>query len=80
MVKSRKSDSFYFTKEAKTAFKKVKEYFKLAPIFRLYNSKLPIRLETDTSEFAVKLLFYSYSQLKIISKKNNIRLYFGRGN
>jgi hypothetical protein len=56
MVKSRKSDPFYFTKEARTAFKELKERFNLAPIFRLYNSKFPIRLETDVSEFVVEII------------------------
>jgi hypothetical protein len=68
MMKNRKSDPFYFTEKAKTAFKKLKERFKLAPILRLYNLKLPIRLETDASKFAVKIII---SQL--FSIKNNKR-------
>jgi hypothetical protein len=55
-VKDRKSDLFYFTKEARTAFKKLKERFQLTPILRLYNSKFPIRFEIDISEFAIKII------------------------
>jgi hypothetical protein len=56
MVKDRKSNPFYFMKEARTAFKKLKERFQSAPIFRLYNPKLPIRLETDIFKFAIKII------------------------
>jgi hypothetical protein len=56
MMKDRKSDFFYFTKKARTTFKKLKEYFQSAPIFRLYNPKFPIRLETDIFEFAIKII------------------------
>jgi hypothetical protein len=56
MMKSRKSDSFYFTKEARAAFKKLKERFQSAPILRLYNSKFPIRLETDIFRFAIEII------------------------
>jgi hypothetical protein len=56
MIKNRKSDLFYFTNEIKAAFKKLKIFFKSAPILRLYNLKFPIRLETDISEFVVKII------------------------
>jgi hypothetical protein len=58
MVKNRKSDLFYFTKEARAAFKKLKERFQSAPILRLYNPKFPIRLETDISEFVIKIIIF----------------------
>jgi hypothetical protein len=56
VVKSRKSDSFYFTKKVRAAFKELKERFQSAPIFRLYDPKFPIRLEKDNSEFAIKII------------------------
>jgi hypothetical protein len=56
MMKDRKSDPFYFTKEVKAAFKKLKKCFQSALILRLYNSKFPIRFETDISEFAIKII------------------------
>jgi hypothetical protein len=56
IVKGRKSDSFYFTKEVKAAFKKLKERFKSAPIFRLYDLKFSIRFETGISGFVVKII------------------------
>jgi hypothetical protein len=68
IIKNRKSNPFYFTKEVRTAFKKLKEYFKLAPIFRLYDSKFSIRFETDISNFVIKIII---SQLFPI--KNNKR-------
>jgi hypothetical protein len=58
MIKNRKSDSFYFTKEIRAIFKKLKKYFQLAPIFRLYNPKFPIRLETDISEFVIRIIIF----------------------
>jgi hypothetical protein len=63
MVKDRKSDPFYFTKEARAAFRKLKKRFQSASIFRLYNPKFLIRLETDISEFAIKIII---SQLFLI--------------
>jgi hypothetical protein len=57
-MKNRKSDPFYFTKEIKIAFRKLKERFKSAPILRLYNSKLPIRFETDISELVIKIIIF----------------------
>jgi hypothetical protein len=63
MMKDRKSNSFYFTKEARIAFKKLKKRFQSASILRLYNPKFPIRLETDISEFAIKIII---SQLFLI--------------
>jgi hypothetical protein len=56
MVKSRKSGFFYFTKEARIAFKKLKKRFKSALILRLYNPKLSIRLEIDISKFVIKIV------------------------
>jgi hypothetical protein len=58
IVKNRKSDPFYFTKEVRAAFKELKERFQSAPIFRLYNPKFPIRLETDISEFAIRIIIF----------------------
>jgi hypothetical protein len=57
-VKSRKSDPFYFTKEARTAFRKLKKRFQSAPILRLYNPKFSIRLETDIFEFVIKIIIF----------------------
>jgi hypothetical protein len=56
MVKNRKLGPFYFAKEVRAAFKKLKEYFKSALIFRLYNPKLSIRFETDISKFVVEII------------------------
>jgi hypothetical protein len=56
MVKNRKSDPFYFTKEVKTTFKELKERFQLALIFYLYDPKFLIRLETDISEFVIRII------------------------
>jgi hypothetical protein len=56
MIKDRKSDPFYFTKEARAAFKELKEYFTSAPIFRFYNPKFLIRFETNVSKFAVEFI------------------------
>jgi hypothetical protein len=56
MMKNRKLDLFYFTKEVRAAFKELEEYFKLTLIFRLYNSKILIRFETDVSGFVVKTI------------------------
>jgi hypothetical protein len=58
MMKSRKSDPFYFTKEARAAFKKLKKYFQSAPILRLYDPKFSFRLETDISEFVIKIIIF----------------------
>jgi hypothetical protein len=66
MVKGRNLDSFYFTKKTRIAFRKLKKCFKLAFIFRLYNSKFPIRFETDASEFIVKIII-----LQLFLTENN---------
>jgi hypothetical protein len=58
MMKDRKLDFFYFTKEVRVAFKKLKEYFQLASIFRLYNPKFSIRFEMDISEFIIKIIIF----------------------
>jgi hypothetical protein len=55
-MKNRKSDLFYFTKEARTAFKDLKKCFKSASIFRLYDLNFLIQFETDTSKFIVKII------------------------
>jgi hypothetical protein len=55
-MKSRKSDPFYFTKEAKIAFKKLKKRFQLISILRLYDSKFSIRFEINISEFAIEII------------------------
>jgi hypothetical protein len=56
MMKNRKLDPFYFTKEVRAAFKELKERFQSAPIFRLYDPKFSIRFETNISEFAIKII------------------------
>jgi hypothetical protein len=53
MMKDRKSDLFYFTKEVRIAFKKLKKYFQSALIFRLYNLNFLIQFEMDISEFVI---------------------------
>jgi hypothetical protein len=58
MVKGRKSDSFYFTKEVRAAFRKLKKYFQSTPIFRLYDPKFSIRFETNISEFVIKIIIF----------------------
>jgi hypothetical protein len=69
IVKNRKLDLFYFTKEARVAFRKLKERFQLAFILRLYNSKFPIRLETDISEFAIKIIIFQLFPIKDNKRK-----------
>jgi hypothetical protein len=78
MMKGRKSNPFYFTKEVRTAFRKLKERFQLAPILRLYNSKFPIRFETNISEFVIKIIIFQLFPTEDNKRKNNIRLYFDR--
>jgi hypothetical protein len=78
-MKGRKSDFFYFTKEVKTAFKKLKKRFKLASIFRLYNLKFPIRFETDIFKFADEIVISQLFLIEDNKRKNNIRLRFDRG-
>jgi hypothetical protein len=68
MIKNRKSDLFYFTKEVRTAFKKLKERFQSASILYLYNSKFLIRFKTDISEFAIKIIIF-----QLFSIENNKR-------
>jgi hypothetical protein len=68
MMKDRKLDFFYFTKEVRIAFKKLKKRFKSAPIFRLYDSKFLIRFETDVSEFAIRIII-----LQLFSIEDNKR-------
>jgi hypothetical protein len=58
MVKGRKSNPFYLTKEARTVFKELKKRFQSAPILRLYNPKFSIRFETDISKFAIKIIIF----------------------
>jgi hypothetical protein len=58
MVKNRKSDPFYFTKEIRIAFKELKERFQSAPILRLYNPKFLIRFETNIFKFAIRIIIF----------------------
>jgi hypothetical protein len=58
MMKNRKLGPFYFTKEARAAFKELKKRFQSAPIFRLYDPKFLIRLETNISKFAIKIIIF----------------------
>jgi hypothetical protein len=69
MMKGRKSGLFYFTKEVRAAFRKLKEYFQLALILRLYNPKFPIRFETDISEFAIKIIIFQLFPIKNNKRK-----------
>jgi hypothetical protein len=68
-MKNRKSDSFYFTMEVRIAFKKLKERFQLAPIFRLYDLKFLIRFETDISEFVIKIIIFQLFLIKDNKRK-----------
>jgi hypothetical protein len=68
-MKNRKLGSFYFTKEVRTAFKKLKEYFQLASIFRLYNPKFSIRLETNISKFVIKIIIFQLFQTEDNKRK-----------
>jgi hypothetical protein len=69
MVKGRKSGSFYFTREVKTAFKELKERFKLASIFRLYNLKFLIRFETNISGFVIKIIIFQLFSIEDNKRK-----------
>jgi hypothetical protein len=80
MVKNRKLDSFYFTKEARIVFKELKERFQLTPILRLYNPKFLIRFETNISEFAIKIIIFQLFSTENNKRKKNIRLYFNHEN
>jgi hypothetical protein len=79
-VKDRKSGPFYFTKEARAAFRKLKKRFQLTPIFHLYNSKFLIRFETNISEFVIKIIISQLFPIKNDKRKNDIRLRFNREN
>lgn len=50
--KSSKS-SFILTPEAKKAFKDLKAAFTTAPVLRHFNPELPIRVENNTSDYAI---------------------------
>jgi hypothetical protein len=80
MMKNRKSDSFYFTKEVRAAFKKLKKYFKLTFILRLYDSNLLIRFKTNIFKFAIKIIIFQLFLTENDKRKNNIRLRFDREN
>ena len=45
--------SFVLTPETKKAFEELKMVFTTAPILRHFNSKLSIRIETDTSSYVI---------------------------
>jgi hypothetical protein len=53
MQRGRKSGPFLWTDEADKAFRKLKTCFTTAPILRLYDPSLPIRVETDASGYAI---------------------------
>jgi len=53
MQKGRKAGQFEWPVEAAQAFEKLKTCFTTAPILRLYDPSLPIRLETDASGYAI---------------------------
>jgi hypothetical protein len=69
MVKDRKSDSFYFTKEVKAAFRELKERFQSAPIFRLYNPKFLIRFETYIFKFVIKIIIFQLFSIEDDKRK-----------
>jgi hypothetical protein len=69
IVKNRKSDPFYFTKEAKAAFRKLKKRFQLALIFRLYNPKFLIRFETDIFKFVIKIFIFQLFSIENDKRK-----------
>jgi hypothetical protein len=45
--------NFKWTRECGIAFRRLKQMFTSAPILRHFDSSLPIRLETDASDFAI---------------------------
>ena len=47
------SKVFELTKEVRTTFEELKVAFTTAPVLWHYNTNLPVRLETDTSSFAI---------------------------
>ena len=47
------SKVFELTKEMRTTFKELKVAFTTVPVLQHYNANLPVRLETDTSGFAI---------------------------
>jgi hypothetical protein len=69
MVKDRKLGFFYFIKKVRTVFEKLKERFKLASIFRLYNSNFPIQFETDIFGIVVKIIISQLFPIEDIKRK-----------
>ena len=53
MVRGRKAEPFIWTADADEAFEKLKACFTTAPILRLYDPSLPMRMETDTSDYTI---------------------------
>jgi hypothetical protein len=53
MVKGKKTGEFYWLKKADNAFGMLKDFFTTAPILRMFDLSLRIRMETDASEFAL---------------------------
>ncbi len=56
MVRGRKTGPFSWLDEAEEVFRLLKELFTSAPILRMFNPELRIRIETDTSEFALRVV------------------------
>jgi hypothetical protein len=75
-MKNRKLDFFYFTKKVRAAFKKLKKRFQLAPIFRLYNSKFPIRFETNISGFVIRIIIFQLFSTENDKRKKRYSITF----
>ena len=62
------SKVFELTKEVCTTFKELKVAFTTAPVLWHYNTNLPVRLETDTSSFAISRIFSQQNNEKTLEK------------
>ena len=57
LSKSKKTESGFLTSEARKTFTKLRQAFIRAPILHHFNSKRHIRIETDTSGYAIGGVF-----------------------
>src|SRR5438270_474798 len=61
----KKTGPYILTKEAKEAFRKLKATFTTAPVLQHFDPEKPIRIETDTSGFAVAAILSQPSTLTV---------------
>ena len=47
---------FEFSEEARQSFRRLKEAFTTAPLLRHFSPELPLRMETDASDFAISAI------------------------